>query len=120
MARSMPKKFGKGSCEKKEIAVGYGFTDYADINNIRKTAEGDYYIVDTEAKSFYDGNHLGFSSVPYINKSPLAERGITSTFCTYIRDRFAVLNNLDVEKGNYRFTFRHARIRDIQDSLFWV
>ena len=72
------------------IEVGYGFTDYSGFGNIRKTAEGDYYVLDTEAKSFYEGYASHYYVLKMFKKQKLNQFG----FHSYIVKRFCLLNNI--------------------------
>lgn len=73
----------EGTGAAKSIRVGHGYTDYSADDNILKTADGDYYVVDTEYKSFYDDKP----------EDTLVEW--TDRLCTYLRRRFHLVNSLD-------------------------
>ncbi len=60
--------------------VGHGYVDYSDAENILKTADGDYYVVDTELKSFEDQN-----------------KELRAEFCDYLKNRFGLLNSVDTD-----------------------
>lgn len=81
-----------GTDATKTIKIGQGYTDYDGVGNILKTADGSYYIIDTEYKSFYDDipdDHL-MKSIRKLGFFPL-------WLCEYLRRRFMLRNNLGTE-----------------------
>ncbi len=68
--------------------VGYGYSDYSDPGNILQTKNDDYYVVDTELKSFF--YKVGSYSAAF--KNVLGGYGI---YCEYFKNRFKLVNNID-------------------------
>ena len=85
----------EGTDATTEVKVGYVFTDYSGEGNILKTVDGNYFVMDTEYKSFYDD----MPDDHYMKKLlPLTSYSLG--LCTYLRRRFSLLNNVN-EWGSF-------------------
>lgn len=97
---------GTGVAGKK--LIGYGYTDYSAPENILMDSHGIYYVVDTEYKSFYDGEPEMPVFKNYLDQFDINQsriKGSTPYFCRFIRDKFAETNKLDLSKGVLELQF---------------
>lgn len=90
---------GTEIAKKGSNIVGYGYTDYSSPGNIIQTQEGNYYIVDTEYKSFYDG----LPETVWL-KNDLGGPRILSE---YLYNRFKLLNNISGINIPFEFSVKN-------------
>ncbi len=73
--------------------VKHGYTDYSSPGNILKTKDGNYYVVDTEWKSFADGSPQSLIFGTLTNEDTF--KGSPDIFCLYFKERFQLINGLE-------------------------